>query len=138
MANENKELVIDFEGARNRNVLLEKTLNISPRLQNTEILRLRQRLRESEVARNRAIQGFGKMQFAHDTAQRQRNIVNTAVSTEHSRALNILGETRADTYELVDENEALTSDFEAVLNRVQNLKSHYRLLTIVEWLRMVS
>ena len=58
------------------------------------------------------------MQLAHDIAQRQRNIENTALSTEHPRALNILEETRADTYELVDENEALTSDFEAAGYRV--------------------
>ena len=52
-----EELVTDFEGARRRIALLENTLNISRRLQNAEILGLRQRLRESEIARNRAIQG---------------------------------------------------------------------------------
>ena len=84
------------------------------------------------------MQGAGEIQLAHDMAQRQRNIANTALSTEHPRALNILEETRVDTYELVDENEALPLDFEAVWNRVQNLKSHYRLLAFLEWLRKVS
>ena len=68
LADENEELVTDFEGARRRIALLENTLNISRRLQNAEILGLRQRLRESETARNRATQGVVEMHLAHDIA----------------------------------------------------------------------
>ena len=42
LADKNEKFATDVEGARRGNALLENTLTISPRLQNAEILGLRQ------------------------------------------------------------------------------------------------
>ena len=130
LADDNDSLAADAESLHKRVVELEGAVEASRRSGNSEIVALRQQLRESENARLSTLRQLEQLRNAHNMVLRQttgaRAAADAELSAMRSSIQNSLDETRADADELEEENSALAMDWERQIVDINRLRLQLR------------